>query len=73
MRWDHSLLVVEIDRVGHRFGLQVTADNLRQNEIALSGDRVLRIDTLGLRLESDTFMRQVALGLQRFRVLGRTS
>jgi very-short-patch-repair endonuclease len=65
VRWKSSQLVVEIDGAQHRWGLAVTIDNLRQNAVTLSGDRVLRIDIIGLRLESDLFMDQVAQGLAR--------
>lgn len=41
----------------------MTFDNLRQNDVALSGDRVLRIDVIGLRLETDRFLDQVERGL----------
>lgn len=66
VRWRESSLVVEVDGAGHRLGLAVTSDNLRQNAITLTGDRVLRIDTIGLRLEPDLFMAQVRSGLRRF-------
>ena len=62
--WDGHELVVEIDGVGHRWGLSVTADNLRQNDVTLSGDRVLRIDVIGLRLETARFLDQVERGLR---------
>ena len=54
------------DRRGwqHRWGDAVTSDNLRQNDVVLSGDRVLRIDVIGLRVATDRFMDQVALGLE---------
>lgn len=58
VRWDCGL-VVEIDGAGHRWGLAVTDDNLRQNAIALHGDTVLRIDILGLRIAQEEFMQQV--------------
>ena len=35
-------------------------DNLRQNALVLAGDRVLRINVIGLRLEADLFLDQVA-------------
>ena len=62
VRWDCGL-VVEIDGAGHRWGLQVSRDNLRQNGLVIAGNRVLRIDALGLRLFTDKFMAQVMQGL----------
>ncbi len=58
-RWNGSRFVVEIDGAGHRVGLAVTDDNLRQNEVVLGDDRVLRIDLVGLRVHEEAFMRQV--------------
>jgi len=63
VRWAGSRLVVEIDGAGHRVGLAVTHDNLRQNDIVLGDDRVLRIDLVGMRLFESAFMRQVKQGL----------
>lgn len=63
VRWDDVALVVEIDGSQHRQGLRVTDDNLRQNAITLEGDRVLRIDLIGLRLYADAFLTQVETGL----------
>jgi hypothetical protein len=62
-RWDRSRLVVEVDGAGHRVGLAVTDDNLRQNEVSLGRDLVLRIDLVGLRVHEPEFMRQVCRGL----------
>ena len=62
VRWSGSRLVVEIDGAGHRVGLAVTDDNLRQNEVSL-GDDVLRIDLVGLRVHEVEFMQQVRRGL----------
>ncbi len=59
VRWSTLRLVVEIDGVGHRWGLAVTDDNLRQNRVVIGGDVVLRIDLVGLRLTPDTFMDQL--------------
>ena len=58
VRWDCGL-VVEIDGAGHRWGVAVTDDNLRQNAVALRGDTVLRIDLVGLRIAEEAFMAQV--------------
>ncbi len=62
-RWDGSRFVVEIDGAGHRVGLAVTDDNLRQNEVTLGDDRVLRIDLVGLRVHEVAFMAQVRRGV----------
>jgi very-short-patch-repair endonuclease len=63
VRWDDHGLVVEIDGAQHREGLAVSIDNLSRNAVVLTGDRVLRIDRIGLRLHEDAFMAQVAMGL----------
>lgn len=65
VRWRAHALVVEIDGAQHRWGLAVTSDNLRQNAVTLDGDLVLRVDVIGLRLETDLFMDQVERGLRR--------
>lgn len=63
VRWAGSRLVVEIDGAGHRMGLAVTDDNLRQNAVVLDDDRVLRLDLIGMRLFEAEFMAQVRQGL----------
>jgi len=63
VRWDRHGLVVEIDGAQHREGLNVSIDNLSRNAVVLTGDRVLRIDRIGLRLHEEAFMGQVTLGL----------
>ncbi len=63
VRWKGSRFVVEIDGAGHRVGLAVTDDNLRQNEVTLGDDRVLRIDLVGLRVHEVAFMEQVRRGV----------
>lgn len=65
VRWAGSRLVVEIDGSGHRVGLALTDDNLRQNEVSLGDDTVLRIDLIGLRVHEAAFMSQVLRGLAR--------
>lgn len=57
--WESARLAVEIDGAGHRAGLAVTADNLRQNQVVIGGERVLRIDLIGLRVAGEAFMDQV--------------
>lgn len=59
VRWRDCPLVVEVDGAQHRQGLAVSADNLRRNALAIDGETVLTIDLIGLRLQTDTFMRQV--------------
>jgi len=56
-------LVVEIDGSQHLLGLSPVDDALRANEVVLGSDRVLRLPVLGLRLQPDAFMGQVARGL----------
>lgn len=62
--WRGYELAAEIDGAGHRMGLSVTSDNLRMNEVTLGEQRVLRIDTIGLRLHEARFMDQIARGLR---------
>jgi hypothetical protein len=62
-RWDRAGLAVEIDGAGHRWGLAVSADNLRANAVTLQGDRVLRFDLLALRLHEIEVMGQLRRGL----------
>ncbi|WP_435203120.1 hypothetical protein [Janibacter sp. GS2] len=57
-------LVVEIDGAGHRWGLNAVDDNLRDNAVVIDGDRVLRINVIGLRLSEEAFMDQLAGALR---------
>ncbi len=61
--WPSFGLVVEIDGAQHRVALAVVSDNLRQNHVTLSGSVVLRVSVIGLRLETEAFMGQVAAAL----------
>lgn len=63
--WPDHKLVVEIDGIHHSWAENVVGDALRQNTLALSGDIVLRLPLLGLRLCPDDFFEQIgcALGL----------
>ena len=56
---------VEIDGAGHRVGLAVTDDNLRQNAVVIEGTRLLRIDLLGLRVAPEAFLDQVCQVIRR--------
>lgn len=57
--WEDIRLVVEIDGGHHAAALNPVDDALRQNELVLSGERVLRIPVIGLRVSPDLFMAQV--------------
>lgn len=57
--WDDVDLVVEIDGGHHLEALNPMLDALRSNEVVLTNATVLRIPTLGLRLEEARFMHQV--------------
>lgn len=57
--FDDYGLVVEIDGAGHLWGLKSVDDNLRENAVVIGGDRVLRVNVIGLRLDEDAFMEQV--------------
>ena len=63
VRWDDLGLVVEIDGGHHAMALMPVDDALRQNEVVLTGETVLRIPVLGLRLQPDRFMDQVERGI----------
>jgi very-short-patch-repair endonuclease len=57
--WEDIRLVVEIDGGHHAAALNPVDDALRQNELVLTGERVLRIPVIGLRVSPDLFMAQV--------------
>lgn len=59
VRWDEIGLVVEIDGAQHREGVQLSDDNLGRNEVVVEGDSLLRIDLIGLRLQTKAFLDQV--------------
>jgi hypothetical protein len=63
VEWEAQRLVVEVDGVQHLLGIEPVKDALRANEVVLDGARVLRLPVLGLRLEPDAFMGQVARAL----------
>lgn len=65
VRWSRWRVVVEIDGVGHLDADRWVEDSLRHNEIALSGDVVLRIPSLGLRLHPDRHLDAVERALRR--------
>ena len=61
--WPAFGLVVEVDGIHHAAAGAVVSDALRQNDLTLAADRVLRLPVLGLRVAPDEFMRQVRAGL----------
>jgi very-short-patch-repair endonuclease len=63
-RWSALGVVLEVDGIQHLWVEQVIADALRHNEIALTGDVVLRLPVLGLRLAPDAFFNQLAAALR---------
>ena len=66
--WPEIGLVVEIDGGHHASALGPVDDALRQNELVLGGEPVLRIPVIGLRLTPDAFMDQVVRAHARFGV-----
>ncbi|TIC80880.1 DUF559 domain-containing protein [Nocardioides sp. GY 10127] len=62
--WPELRLVVEVDGIHHAWAENVVDDALRQNDIALSGDVVLRLPLLGLRLAPDDFFAQIARAIR---------
>lgn len=61
--FDEYALVAEIDGIGHVLGVNEIDDALRQNDISLSGDTVLRIPLLGVRLRPADFLDQLEQAL----------
>ena len=57
--WEDVELAVEIDGSQHTWGLALTDDHFRQNDLVIRGDKVLRMTLMGLRLQPDAFMDQV--------------
>ncbi|MCU1536926.1 MAG: hypothetical protein JWP82_1277 [Humibacillus sp.] len=64
--WEDIGLVVEIDGGHHALALNPVADALRQNEVVLGEERVLRVPVLGLRLEAEAFLSQVVRAHRRW-------
>ncbi|WP_332661954.1 hypothetical protein [Aeromicrobium sp.] len=61
--WRAFRLVVEIDGIHHLKVPAIVSDALRQNDLTLAADRVLRIPLLGLRIAEQQFMEQIRTGL----------
>ncbi|MEP6665091.1 MAG: hypothetical protein ABJA81_01470 [Nocardioidaceae bacterium] len=58
--WDAFGVVVEIEGAQHLVAGLAVADSLRQNELTISHDRVLRVPVLGLHVAKDEFFDQIA-------------
>lgn len=61
--WETWRLVVEIDGIHHAWAENVVGDAIRHNDLALRGDRVLRLPLLGLRVAPDDFFDQIIAAL----------
>ena len=64
LHWPEWRLVVEIDGIHHTWVENVVSDALRQNSLAISGDTVLRLPLLGLRVCADDFLDQIEEALR---------
>ncbi|WGX95645.1 hypothetical protein [Nocardioides sp. L-11A] len=58
--WPDLGVVVEVDGIHHAWAENIVGDALRQNALTLSGDIVLRLPLLALRLQPDAFFAQIA-------------
>ena len=57
--WKEARLVVEVDGAGHAQGVQVIGDDLRQNEVQLGDELVLRVSLIGWRLVPEAYLDQI--------------
>jgi very-short-patch-repair endonuclease len=64
-RWSRWGVVLEVDGIHHEWATQIIGDALRHNEVAMSGDVVLRLPVLGLRACPDDFFAQIEDALRR--------
>lgn len=62
--WEEWGVVVEIDGIQHTWASNVVGDALRQNQVALDSDVVLRLPLLGLRVAADDFFAQIEQALR---------
>lgn len=62
--WEEWGVVVEIDGIQHSWASNVVGDALRQNDITLRADVVLRLPLLGLRVAADEFFAQILVALR---------
>jgi hypothetical protein len=64
-RWKRWAVVLEVDGIQHAWVQNLVGDALRHNDIAVSGDIVLRLPVLGLRVCPDAFFGQLESALVR--------
>jgi very-short-patch-repair endonuclease len=57
--WPDLGVVVEVDGIHHAWASNIIGDALRQNALILTGDTVLRLPLLGLRLQPKEFFDQI--------------
>lgn len=62
--WEEWQVVVEVDGIHHTWAGQVVGDALRQNDLVLAGEAVLRLSLLGLRAKPDEFFAQIERALR---------
>lgn len=62
--WEEWGVMVEVDGIHHSWASQVVGDALRQNDLVLQGDAVLRLPLLGLRVAPDDFFAQIGEALR---------
>lgn len=65
VRWDRWHVVVEIDGIGHLQLDRWLDDTTRHNEVALTGDVVLRCPSLAIRIDPSPYLDQVERALRR--------
>lgn len=58
--WSTYGTIAEIEGVHHLQADQALADASRQNELTIGRDRVLRIPVIGLRIDPDHYLTQLA-------------
>ncbi len=65
VRWDRERVTVEVDGIGHLRVDRWLDDSVRHNEIAVTGEIVLRVPSLGLRIEPDRHFAAIERALRR--------
>lgn len=65
VHWERYGVTVEVDGIHHAWAQNVVSDAIRQNELAVRGELVLRLPLLGLRWQPDEFFVQVETALRQ--------